>query len=554
MNILNDTILRNKRLQNNNFVKQGAILAAASIFSRIIGLLYRSPMVAVIGDDGIGIYSFAFEIYSIALILSSYSIPLAVSKLLSAKFATGQYKNAYRIFRLAMLFALASGTLMMCIIFFSADFIEKISNYPGLALPLKVLAPTILVVAIVGTIRGLFQSKRSMIPTAMSQISDQIINAIVSVLAALLFVKMAKDSTLTASYGAAGGTLGTLFGALSSLFFLGFLYTIFRPRMKAQIRADQTVEEDSVKDIIKMLLFTIVPVILSQTIYQLSGLIDGFLFGNLHQNNGALSTSELYGIYSSKYRLMVNVPSAISSALASSMIPTMVALYAVGNIKSFKKKLKVAVKFNMVVAFPCAAGLMALAQPIMMLLFPSTENTVAANMLVYGSLAVIFYALSTVTNAALQGMDLMRIPVIHATISLVIHIVLVIILLLFTDLGAYALIIGNVTYPLVVCILNWIAISRHSTYRQELKTTFVIPFAASLIMGIAVFLLNFFLDSLLPSGYLGNAINLIICLIVAIPVFFILLFIMKGLTEKDLPDFPMGMRLGRLAKKLKLLD
>lgn len=511
-------------------------------------------MVAVIGDDGIGIYSFAFEIYSIALILSSYSIPLAVSKLLSAKFATGQYRNAYRIFRLAMIFAVASGTLMMCIIFFAAGFIEKVSGYTGLALPLRVLSPTILVVAVVGTIRGLFQSKRSMIPTAMSQISDQIINAIVSVLAAYVFVKMAKDGALTASYGAAGGTLGTLFGALSSLFFLGFLYYIFRPRMKAQIRADKTIEEDSVKDIMKMLLFTIVPVILSQTVYQLSGLIDGFIFGNMYIGKNGFTTSELYGIYSSKYRLMVNVPSAISSALASSMIPTMVALYAVGNIKSFKKKLKIAVKFNMVVAFPCTAGLMALAQPIMMALFPSTDNTIAASMLVYGSIAVVFYALSTVTNAALQGMDLMKLPVIHATVSLVIHIVLVAALLKFTTLGAFALIIGNVTYPLVVCILNWIAISRHSTYKQEIRTTFIIPLIASMIMGVAIFLLNFFLDSLLPAGYLGNAINLLVCVAVAIPVFFVLLFLMKGLTEKDLPDFPMGMRLGRLARKMKIMD
>ncbi len=111
--------------KSSNFIKQGTILAAASVLSRIIGLLYRSPMTAIIGDDSNGLYSYAFEVYSFALILSSYSMPLAVSKLLSAKFAKKEYENGYRIFKLAMIYASFIGALMMAVIFFAAPQIER---------------------------------------------------------------------------------------------------------------------------------------------------------------------------------------------------------------------------------------------------------------------------------------------------------------------------------------------------------------------------------------------------------------------------------------------
>ena len=75
------------RKKTNDFIKQGSVLAAASILVRIIGLIYRIPMNNIIGDEGNGIYSAAFEIYNILLIISSYGMPMAVSKMVSTKCA-----------------------------------------------------------------------------------------------------------------------------------------------------------------------------------------------------------------------------------------------------------------------------------------------------------------------------------------------------------------------------------------------------------------------------------------------------------------------------------
>ena len=537
------------KTSGKHIIKQGTILAAASVISRIIGMLYRSPMAAVIGDKGNGLYSFAFEIYSIALILSSYSMPLAVSKLLSARFAKKEYKNADKIYKFAYIFAAVSGMVMALILFFGAGTIERLSGHEGLALPLKVLAPTVFVVALAGTIRGFFQSRNTMMPTAVSQLAEQIINAIVSIVAAVILVRFAANEFDKARYGAAGGTIGTLFGALSSLMFLIFLFVIYKPRMKKHLSHDKVGVTVSNEEVLKLIVATIVPVILSQTVYQSIGVVDGFMFGNLYK--GSDSTA-LYGIYSSKYRLMVNVPNAISSALASSMIPSLVSLYTLKNFVEFRARLKTSVKFNMIIAFPCAFGISALSGMIMKLLFPKTDTVISGRMLMYGSVAVLFYALSTVTNAALQGMDRMRLPVRHAAISLLIHIPLMVILLKFTKLGAHALVIGNIIYPLIVCALNWASVARYANYRQEVKTTFIIPLLASSVMWIETFCLSRLMAKVLPVNYVTNALITIICIVNACLVYFIMLFVLKGVTREELKEFPMGGRMAKFADKLKI--
>lgn len=537
------------KTSGKHIIKQGTILAAASVISRIIGMLYRSPMAAVIGDKGNGLYSFAFEIYSIALILSSYSMPLAVSKLLSARFAKKEYKNADKIYKFAYIFAAVSGMVMALILFFGAGTIERLSGHEGLALPLKVLAPTVFVVALAGTIRGFFQSRNTMMPTAVSQLAEQIINAIVSIVAAVILVRFAANEFDKARYGAAGGTIGTLFGALSSLMFLIFLFVIYKPRMKKHLSHDKVGVTVSNEEVLKLIVATIVPVILSQTVYQSIGVVDGFMFGNLYK--GSDSTA-LYGIYSSKYRLMVNVPNAISSALASSMIPSLVSLYTLKNFVEFRARLKTSVKFNMIIAFPCAFGISALSGMIMKLLFPTTDTVISGRMLMYGSVAVLFYALSTVTNAALQGMDRMRLPVRHAAISLLIHIPLMVILLKFTKLGAHALVIGNIIYPLIVCALNWASVARYANYRQEVKTTFIIPLLASSVMWIETFCLSRLMAKVFPVNYVTNALITIICIVNACLVYFIMLFVLKGVTREELKEFPMGGRMAKFADKLKI--
>lgn len=545
----------NKKLTAaGGFLKQGSILAVASILVRMIGLLYRIPMANIIGPEGNGIYSSAYEIYNILLIISSYGMPMAVSKMVSAKCVEKRYKEAYHIFRCSMIFSLCTGGAAALFVFFGADWLEKnfFKSFYGISIPLRILAPTIFVVAIMGTLRGLFQGRKTMMPTAISQIFEQIVNAIVSVSAAFFMMRAHSASAKFSAWGAAGGTLGTSMGALMALIFLVFIYLLYRPVMKKQQRRDKVSEEMSLGETYKLILWTAIPIILSQTVYQLSGIIDVSLINWILPLRGITGTqiSSWQGIYSTQYRTLVSVPIAVSTAIASSMVPSLVASYIGKDKHAVHRKVNLAVKFNMIIAFPSAVGMAVLAVPIIHSIYPSQDYHMGSMMMIIGSSCIIFYALSTVTSGVLQSIDQMRLPVIHSLISLIVHIILVWILMRFTGLGVYALVIGNVTYPLLVCVLNGYSVSSHLGFKQEITKCFCVPFLSSVIMGIVTFVV-FQLFHLLTKS---NVISLFPALLAAVCVYFVLVLKMRGLTREELYEFPFGRKMSIVADKLHLLE
>lgn len=539
--------------KDNQFLIQGSILAGASLIVRIIGLIYRIPMTRIIGDEGMGLYTVAYELYSIALILSSYSLPLAVSKLVAAKSITREHKNSYRIFVCAMGFAFVVGMVAFLILFFGAEFFATVmNNDPNVVLPIRVLAPTLFIFAIMGVFRGFYQGKNTMIPTAVSQVIEQVINAVVSIVAAYYFMKNYSASVNIAAYGAMGGTLGTLVGAIAGLLFLMFVYAAYRPVLKRQVRGDRNIYLDSYKDILKMLIVTISPIILSQTVYHISGVIDNALFSNImatkevtYFDNTVFNNTDpnslysvenirvLLGIYGNKYRNLTNVPVAIASAIGAAIVTSITAAKVRGMDGVIRNKSHVAIKFNMIIAIPSAVGMAVLAYPILEMLFPGS-NQLDANYIRLGSIAIVFYSLSTVTTAILQGINRLRVPVINSAISLGFHVALVFFLLKFTSLSGYSLVIGNVTFSLVVCILNWISIERYLDYRQEILKTFVIPTVCAGLMGTAVYFIHYGLIRWTGS----NTFSTIISLIIAVIIYFALLIFMKGVDEEELENLP----------------
>jgi stage V sporulation protein B len=354
------------------------------------------------------------------------------------------------------------------------------------------------------------------------------------------------------AWGAAGGTVGTLLGAASALLFLGMIYTLYRPVLRRQARRDRITPRESAADYYKLILWTVIPIILSQTVYQLSGIIDVTIFNFAMEARGVNATviSTLQGIYSTKYRLLVSVPIAVSTAIASSMIPSLVASVTTGDRRAIKDKVTMAVKFNMIIAFPSAVGLAILAQPIIRLLFPASDYVTGGMMLMTGSTCIIFYALSTVTSGVLQSIDRMNLPVIHSLISLAIHVVVVFTLLRFTGMGAYALVFGNVTYPLVVCFLNGRSVSRNLGFKQEVVKTFCVPFLSSVVMGILTFVVYelFFIVS--HRIYVA----IVPALVVAVASYFALVLKLQGLSRSELYEFPMGRKMSIVADKFHLLN
>lgn len=541
----------------SNFIIQGSILAIAGIIVRLIGMLYRIPLANYIGDEGNGYYSAAYNIYSIMLILSSYSLPVAVSKMVSARLARGQYRNARKILRAALFYATIVGGVGFCALWFGSGFFaEHVIKMPYSAYALKVLAPTVWIMAYLGVLRGFFQGHSTMVPTAVSQIFEQIVNAVISLLAAKSLFDLGVKSNLvygsteySYAFGAAGGALGTGAGALTALILFVGLYLMYRPKMKRRIRKEQGTSAEGYGMITSTLFLTVVPIIVSSSLYNSSTVIDNVLFGQIMTGLGeAKQIASQWGIYSGKYHLLFNIPVAVANSLSSSLIPALSRAVAEKDRKQTLNRIASAIRFSMIIAIPSAVGLAVLAAPISNLLFPGRDNTDLIKMTCYGSSAVVVYSLSTVTNAVLQGINRMKTPIRNAGISLVLHTVILFVMLRYLHMGIYGVLYANILFALFICILNARAIARFKRYRQEVKKTFLIPMVASAVMGAAAF-------GVYRAAYsiFGNLISTGISVLVAVAVYFVLLVLLKGVDAQELRSMPGGTRLSGLARKLHLM-
>ena len=416
-----------------NFVIQGSILAMAGIVVRIIGMLYRMPLNDIIGKQGNGYYTSAFNVYNILLILSSYSMPVAVSKMISARLARGEHRNCSRILKAALIYATAVGGIAAVVLWFGADLFAQLIKTPFSRYALKTLAPTIWIMAYLGVLRGYFQGTGTMVPTAVSQILEQIVNAVVSVVAAgILFgvgtsinaAQGAKDYSY--ALGAAGGTIGTGAGALTAfLFFICLTASKGRER-RQMVREDVSGRTESYRRIFYVLTITVLPIVISSGIYNCSNVVDNYLFGQGMDKLGYMedSIATYWGVLG-QYQLLFNIPVAVSNALSSSLIPSLTRAVANRNRKEKLERIATSIRFSLLIAIPAAVGITVLAKPVCNLLFISEDNTMLIRLSMAGSLAVVFYSLSTVTNAVLQGLNHMDVPIRHAVIALVIHLSLI---------------------------------------------------------------------------------------------------------------------------------
>ena len=549
-----------KNSSKNNFIMQAGILAVAGIISRIIGLLYRGPLQSVIGNLGLGYYQSAYNYYTIILLISSYSIPSAISKAIAQKLGEKEYRNAHRLFHGAMIYVLVVGGIASLFLFFGAGlFLDG-----GAATVLRTFAPTIFVYGILGVLRGYFQAHKSMAQTSVSQILEQIANAVVSVGAAYLLIHIFMGSmeipedqagqVTRATYGAVGSALGTGMGVAVALLFMAGIYGLNRGIILRRVQRDAHPYVDSYGQIFKTITMVVTPFILSTAIYNLSSTVNNSIYTKWYPDIRKLDTVaifEKYGIFSGQALTISNIPIAFASAMAAAMLPTVAQLVAAKDKAGAREKVALAVKVTMLISIPCAVGLFVLARPVTALLFTNTAESeeLATKLLMALAPSVIFYALSTLNSQILQGIGKLNAPIIHAATALGIQSVAAVALLFLTNLDLYSIAIANTLYSGIMCVLNQYTVRKALGYRQEIKRTFVIPLIASLFMGAAAWAVYEGLFLLTNS----KRISVIPAILVGAVVYFAFLLLLKGVTEKELRGFPKGYLLVKAAKKCRLL-
>jgi stage V sporulation protein B len=540
-----------KQIKRNNFIKHAGILAVAGIICRIIGILYRRPLTELLGTEGLGYYGYAYNIYTIILLVSSYSIPSAISKEMAKKLVLKEYKNAQRLFHCSIVYVLIVGGLASFFTFFCAKLLVEKNS----VIVLRVFAPTIFLSGLLGVFRGYFQAHNTMLQTSLSQIIEQIFNAVVSISVAYLFIMAVKqsDPTTQAISGAIGSAIGTGAGVLIALVFMLIIYLLNKGFIQKRIQRDLDNQMEPYSEVLRRIFFTITPIILSAFIYNLSTTLNQTIYTKIliylkgfHVN----IVASQYGIFSGEAVVITNIPIALASAISASILPSISGTYSLGNIQDTNHKIDAAIRTTMLISIPSAVGLAFLSRPIVQILFPQKDTLIqASELLLILSITVIFYSLSTVTNAVLQGINKVNLPVINALISLIIQTAVLIVILVFTDWNIYALTIAAIVYSFLMCVLNGFSIRKYLGYRLKIRNNILIPLAASAIMGV-IARLSYILFFILCNS---NTISIFLAIIIAIPLYGIIVIKFGGINESEHIILPKGRMIVRFAKKMKLL-
>ena len=548
-----------KSSSKTNFLAQGTILVIASFVAKAIGMIYRIPLTHILGDDGNGYYSTANELYTIILMISSFSLPLAVSRLVAEREYAGEVKNSYRVLICSLRFAAVTGGILSILTFLLGGVITKYVMGVELAsYALRVLAPAIFLFALTGVLRGFFQGHGTMVPTAISQIIEQVINAIISVAGAYVMLQYGLklgekkgDAELGTALAAAGGTFGTVASVGVALLFMIVIYLGYRNGFKRRMKKDKTRKRESDRAIYRAITYTILPIVLSTLVYNISTIIDQGVFNHILAGMGFTQKqyATVWGIYSGKFRVLMNVPLSIASCLAPSVVPALTEAMANNDLREAGLRTRDTIRYTMVFTIPCAVGMAALARPIMMMLYGNNDSlALAAGIMQSGALLTVLLALSTLTTGILQGLGEMQAPLVHAATAVAIHLGFLVLFVVKFKWNIYGVVYANIIFGLIICLLNARSIRKKLHYRQEIKKTFLVPVIAAGVMGIAAYLVHRVFNL-----FAGNTISTILAVCVGAIVYGICLVKLGGILEREIRRLPKGDLLADLLIRLNIL-
>lgn len=549
-----------RRKISGNFAMQATILAVASIVSKLIGMLYNIPFANILSTEGNGYYGAAQTVYALVLLIATFSIPAAVSKIMAERIEKGEYRNVKRIFNGAMLYVLVVGGIAAIFTYVCAPlFVTK-----NAVLSLRILAPTIFLSGFLSVYRGYFQAYGNMVPTSISQIVEQIFNAVVSIVAALVFMQWAEAMGYggeTAKYGAAGGTVGTGAAVVAGLCYMFFLFRSEKKELREKMLKDTTASLMSYKEVVKLLLLIATPIIFSSFIYNVNVTLDMTIYQKMLEHMGMSGEviDGQYGLYSRMYLVLANVPIAMAAAVASAVIPSVSSAYAADNKAECNRKISQSMQLTMVLTVPCAVGFAVLGKPIVRLVYYSlsVEDTyTVAVLLLLGGVSIILYGISSVLNGVLQGIGKVNVPVMSSAVALVLHVFLLVPLIGVVKLGIYSLILATAFYAVIVVFINYHYIKKYLNFKLEWRQTVWLPIVSSIIMGIVAILVYKGLNLVLryiAGAYISNAIAALTAIILAACVYFISMIKIGGYTKEMLLAFPKGALLARIAEKLHLI-
>ncbi len=536
-------------IKHSLFIRGAAILAIAGIAARIIGAFFRIVLAAILGDEGIGLYQYAYPIYSTLLVISTAGIPVALSRMIAEKIALNDYREAIRVFRIGFYILSLTGMALTLVLLLGADFISTALIKDSKAYyPIMAIAPAILFVTIMAAFRGFFQGNQNMAPTALSQLIEQLVRVGFSIALVLILLPVSLE------YAAAGATSGAAAGGLAGLILLGFLYFRRIASLKAQLRTQDKRQPESFFSVVVRLFRLAIPVTIGGLVIPLITLIDLAVVPRQLQSAGFdIETARaLYGQLTGMAGSVVYFPNVVALALSISLVPAISEALALQNSKLVTSRSALAIKLTVLFSVPAAIGLFILAEPVTILLFNNAE---AGYALAYLSWSVIPLCLYVTTTGLIQGLGRPIVPAINMFYGGAVKTLLAWYLTAIPGLNVGGAALASVIGIGVAAALNLKYVARSTGWRGCPKELLLIPGAAVAVMAILVYLCYqsiLYFGAGLLSAKLLNGVAVLTAIVTGAAAYGAALILSGGLTREEVTMIPViGFRLQNLLDRFR---
>ena len=523
------------------------LLTASTLICKVIGLLFKIPIIGIVGIDGMAYFSAAYNIYMLLNSVSAAGLPVALSILVSKNITEGKNENASRVFAVAMAIFASLGIISTIGLYFGADVYSEFIGIKEASLAVKAISPTLLFICLSGGIRGYFQGYKMMAPTAVSQLLESIGKLVLGIAFATLVINRGGGS----SYTAAAAVAGLSVGVLISLIYLLVRLILFnkKPMIGVAENADDTT--DRISSIVRSLFYIAFPITLSSCITSLTSVADTALITN-RLIDGGMSNDAAVTLYSSYTNLAIPLfilPPALITPIAISLVPALTASVTRGNAASSERFFSSAVRLCNILAIPAAAGLAVFSKPILMLIYPGEREacSFAAPLLTVLSVAIVFSCLITVLNAVLQAYMKPALPIVSMAAGAVVKIITEY-LLVGSDLGVMGAPISTIACTFTIFIVDLIFVIVYTPHRIEYK-----PIAKSLIASFVSITASAVLYHLMLRVGSDNAIALLASIALAIVSYGSLVMIIGLIRRSDIIGLPFGVKIAKILIKLKLI-
>lgn len=541
-------------MAKKSLVKGAAVLAVAGLFVKFLGAFFRIPLANMIGSVGMANYTPAYSLYNFLLVFSTAGLPVAISKMVSERHVMGQYREAERVFKLSRMLMFFLGVVGFCVVYFFADIIAESINVPGSALSMKATAPALILVPLMASYRGYFQGMSEMTPTAVSQIIEQIFRVVCGLALAMFLLDNAWIfSDFTAKQrGAAGGCFGASAGAFGGLIAVVIIYLLARKKIKRQVRSDRTGDKEKSSVIMKRILVIAIPITIGTSIMPIVNLIDAGVVSSRLAASGwdKLVAEDLYGQLTGFASPLVGFPQILTQAIVLSLVPLVSAAHRKRDTADLHNNLIMGFRMAMIIGIPCAVGLIVLAEPILLLLYPTQKASALSAAPCLQILGVGFVGLSIVLTmtGGLQGIGKQMLPVRNLFIGVVVKFIVTWTLTAVPSINVLGAAIGTVVAYFIAAVLDVMALKKYTGVKFSLNMIFIKPLISAAVMGVVAVVCY----KLIYAGLGSNGISTILSILAAIAVYGIMILRTKAVTRDEVVNMPMGSKLARICDKLKL--